>query len=70
MITEFRQKLSRRTFGRMLAASAASAAAARPQRTSPTESRQTASQRLQRSSDSMAKFELPMAIEPSFVFRP
>jgi len=70
MIPEFRGKFSRRTLGRWLAVSAAAVPAAYPQRSAPVEERQRASQRLQRSSDSMAKFELPVATEPSFVFRP
>ena len=70
MIPEFRRKFSRRTLGRWLAVSAAAVPAASPQRSTPAQERQRASQRVQRSSDSMAKFELPVATEPSFVFRP
>jgi hypothetical protein len=70
MIQEFRQKLSRRRFGRLLAATAAAVPAAYPQRSVPAEEQLRASERVQRSSESMAKFALPMATEPSFVFRP
>jgi hypothetical protein len=70
MIPEFHRKFSRRALGRWLAVSAAAVPPASPQRSTTAEERQRASQRVQRSSQSMAKFELPMATEPSFVFRP
>ena len=66
---EYRNKLSRRAFGRLLAASAALTPAASPQRLPPADELRLATQRLERSAQGLAKFDLPLATEPSFVFR-
>ena len=66
------KRISRRGFGRLLAASplAASAAAASPQALSREEELRAANERRLSTSKGLAKFDLPMATEPAFIFRP
>jgi hypothetical protein len=73
------KKLSRRSFGRLLAVSPLAAAAAAPQapisRPAPralsrNDELRAANERRLSTSQALAKFNLPMATEPAFVFRP
>lgn len=67
------RKLSRRSFGRLLAASplaAAAAAGPSPQAPSREEEFRAAGERRVANAQALAKFDLPMATEPAFVFRP
>ena len=61
--------ISRRGFGRLLAAAPAAATAV-PQTLSREEELRAANQRLISSAQSLAKFDLAMPTEPAFVFRP
>ena len=64
-------KLSRRGFGKLLAASPlAAAAAAPPQTLTREEELRAANERRVATSQALAKFNLPMATEPAFTFRP
>ena len=65
-------KLSRRGFGRLLAVSplAAAAAGAPPQALSREEELKAANERRLSTAQALAKFDLPMATEPAFTFRP
>lgn len=64
-------RLSRRGFGKLLAASPlAAAAAAHPQAPSRDEELRAANERRTATSQALAKFDLPMATEPAFTFRP
>jgi len=67
------RKLSRRGFGRLLAASPLVTAAppARPQATMTREEElRAANERRRTASEALAKFDLPMSTEPAFTFRP
>jgi len=64
-----RRTLSRRSFGRLLAAPVAVAAGASPQAASPDEELRAANQRRLSNAENLAKFDLPMDTEPAFVFR-
>ena len=63
-------RVSRRGFGRMLAGSAAAGAAARAQVPSREEDLRAAQKRREAAAETLAKFDLPSAVEPAFVFRP
>ena len=65
-------KLSRRGFGRLLAVTplAATAAGAPPQAVSREEELKAANERRLTAAQALAKFELPIATEPAFIFRP
>jgi hypothetical protein len=63
-------QLSRRAFARLLAVSGTAAPAAWAQRASPAEELRAAHQRRLAASERLAKFDLPTATEPAFVFRP
>ena len=65
-------KLSRRAFGRMVAASplAAAVSPAPAQAPSREEELRAANERRLANAQALAKFPLPMATEPSFIFRP
>jgi hypothetical protein len=60
---------SRRAFGRLLAGAGA-ASAAFAQRVPPAEELRAANQRRLNAAQNLAKLDLPMAVEPAFVFRP
>lgn len=67
------RKLSRRGFGRLLAASplaVAARAAAAPQALSREQELRAAGERQTTSGQAIAKFDLPMSAEPAFTFRP
>lgn len=65
------RQLSRRSFGRLLAVSPLAAAPASPQAPlSRDDELRAANQRRLAASQALAKFELPMATEPAFVFHP
>jgi hypothetical protein len=59
-------KISRRAFGQLLAVTGVASA----QRPSREEELRAAQQRRQSNSETLAKFDVPMATEPAFVFRP
>ena len=66
-------KLSRRSFGRLLAATPVAARAAPPPQAaalSREEELRAASERRVSASQTLAKFDLPMATEPAFTFQP
>ena len=67
-------KLSRRSFGRLLAATPVAARAAAPPPQAAALSREeelrAASERRVSASQALAKFDLPMATEPAFTFQP
>jgi hypothetical protein len=62
--------LSRRSFGRLLAAGPAASLPALPQAPSREQELQAAHQRRLAAAETLAKFEVPMATEPAFIFRP
>ena len=64
-------KVSRRQFGRFAAVSSLSLAAVvvQPQ-DKDEERRKAATERRRRAFEAIAKFDVPMATEPGFVFRP
>jgi hypothetical protein len=64
------KNLSRRGFGRLLAASPLLAARAAPQTSSPEDELRAARRRLAEAAQNTAKVSLPMTAEPAFVFRP
>jgi hypothetical protein len=59
--------LTRRTFGRLLAAGPLAAA---PQVPTREEELRAAQQRRTSNAETLAKFKVPMATEPAFTFRP
>ena len=63
--------LSRRGFGRVLAASSLAAPALRPQAAPSREDElRAAHERRRASADALAKFRVPIATEPASIFRP
>ena len=66
------RKLSRRAFGRLVAASslAARASGGPPQAAPAEDELRAANERRLATAQALAKFELPMTTEPSFVFKP
>ena len=63
-------RFSRRKFGKLVAAAPLGASVASPQAAPPAEELRQANQRRAASAEALARFELPMAVEPAFVFRP
>ncbi|GEM_PF-5667924 len=64
------RKLSRRGFGRLLAASPLLTARAAPQTFSREDELRAARRRLAEGAQNIAKVSLPITAEPAFVFRP
>ena len=62
--------LSRRSFGRLLAASSLAARPAVPQALSREEELRQAHERRLSNARALAKFPVPMATEPASIFRP
>lgn len=63
-------RLSRRSFGRLLAAGPLAARPAAPQALSREEELRAANQRRISTAEALAKFVTPMATEPACIFRP